>query len=297
MAVFGLHIWKNARIAFAFCAVLSVVSGCTKPPDISVSDLDDIDFAAALQGCCAAQERHSDLAIRLIDNELNSLMPIAHSIVLRRSYLQDQPAAAAHLLGAAQPLDLILIENRARLSGANGDGFFGHSALYTGSEADLRRLGIWHHPAVSRFHARIRAGGVAIESIDLGVRLADVATMLEADHAATFRPVGLSDRRKAEALIYLFSEIGRPFDHHFDLDTLDVVYCTQLIHLALPEMNMPVRVSYGRRVIWPDEVATKSLLGETGFRFLTSVRGTAHGWHAEGRDMLAARILQAWDML
>ncbi len=276
---------------------LSALIGCAKPPEITPADLAEIDFDAALTSCCAAIETHSPAAIRLIDNELNSLLPLAHNIVLRPSYLEGQVDAQAFLLGDAKPLDLILVNNGSRLSGANSDGYFGHSALYTGSESDLRGLGIWNHPAVAKFHQRIRAGGIAIESIDLGVRLSDAPTLMEADHAAIFRATGLSRSRKAEALIYLFTEIGRPFDHHFDLDRDDGVFCTELIHDALPEMRMPVRFSYGRRVIWPDEVATKSFVQETGFRFLTSIRGTPVGWFEEDQDMLAARILQAWGQL
>lgn len=270
------------------------LTGCVNLPEIDAAELRNIDFDTALAECCAATETHSPTAIRLIDNELNSLIPLSHSIVLRHAYLQNQPEAHSVLLGDAQPLDLILINNRARLSGAIGEGYFGHSALYIGTENDLRGLGIWDHPAVAKFQERIRAGGIAIESIDLGVRLADAATLMEADHAAIFRATGLSRGRIAEALIYLFTEIGRPFDNHFDLDRDDGVFCTELIHDALPEMQMPVRFSYGRRAIWPDEVATKSLLGETGFRFLRSVRGSPNGWYEEDQDMLSAHILQAW---
>lgn len=295
--VFPNKISRYIRAILAICAGILTISSCTKLPEVTQDDLAQIDFETALENCCAVQDTHSPAVINLIDNELNSLLPLAHNIVLRESYLENQPDALAVLLGDAQPLDMVLIANRSRLSGANGEGYLGHSALYTGSESDLRALGIWDHPAVAKFHERIRAGGIAIESIDYGVQLSTITDLMEADQAAVFRPKGLSRARTAEALIYLFTEIGRPFDTHFDLDTDDVVFCTQLINDALPEMNMPVRYSYGRRVIWPDEVAVSSLLNETGFQFLTFVRGTPTSWQEESGDMLAARILQAWGQL
>lgn len=221
-------------------------------------------------------------------------MPITRGTVLRQAYLQDQPTAQERLLSQARPLDLILISNKSRLSGAGGEGYFGHSAFFTGNEAQLRALGVWHNPAIVPYHGAIRAGGLAIESLDIAVRLSDAPTLLEADAAALFRTTGISRARRQAAVIRLFSEIGRPFDNAFRLDDDAAWYCTELIWRVLPEANLPLTRSYGRMVIWPDEVAAKSLLGETKFRFVRFVRGNPKSWAEGSRDQMAASIVAQW---
>jgi len=47
-------------------------------------------------------------------------------------------------------------------------------------------------------------------------------------------------------------------------------------------------------VIWPDEIASQSLLGTTGFRFVTYVEGGDGGWRTGSADLMASRILAAW---
>ncbi|HGG04842.1 MAG TPA: hypothetical protein ENK28_05235 [Aliiroseovarius sp.] len=289
--------WPWAKVLtyrFGGLAALLAAAACAKPPDVTSADLARIDFASALKSCCANTDKYPLWFINSLERNSISIVPLSRGIVLRKSYLQDDAAAEQALLGSARPLDLILISNKSRLSGAVGDGYFGHSAVYTGTEADLRALGVWDHPAVAKFHERIRAGGIAIESIDQGVRLSNTHMLMEADSAALFRTTGVSRSRQKAAIIQLFTEIGKPFDNNFDLDTSDAIFCTELINDALPELNMPVRVTYGRRVIWPDEVATGALLEENGFRFEIYLKGSPVGWREESWQAMAARILQEW---
>lgn len=270
------------------------VSGCSKAPEIAEADIAGINFTPALQTCCAGEDKYPIALVNAVETNSISSFPLTRSIVLRQSYLQDEPEAHAVLLDQAKPLDIILIANGSRLSGAIGDGYFGHSALIIGSEADLRALGVWSHPAITPFHERIRAGGIAIESIDHGVHLSDAHTLLETDSAALFQVTGLNRAETRAGLIHLFREIGKPFDHHFDLDTPESVFCTELIHDAVPSLDIPVTITYGRRVVWPDEVATQSLLGNTGYRFAAYVKGSPFGWRQESQQVMAAQILQAW---
>lgn len=282
------------RLLVRVCpVVLGLVAGCAplrvQPPETEPASLN-----AALEACCGKHQTFPTWLAEAAESSAAWVMPITRGTVLRAAHLQDQPAAQDYLLSQARPLDLILISNKSRLSGAGGEGYFGHSAFYTGDEAQLRALGVWHHPAITPYHARIRAGGLAIESLDIAVRLSDAPTLLEADAAALFRTTGISRARRQEAVIRAFSEIGRPFDNTFRLDDDAAWYCTELIWRVLPEADLPLTQSYGRQVIWPDEVATKSLLGQTKFRFVDYVWGRPGGWARGTRDLMASRIVAHW---
>ena len=292
----GFAMKKSGKLhRWAVMGPLLLAIGCARLSEAPPEPLpDDATLRVGLARCCAGADTYPLPVVQVVESAASSIVPVSRAIMVRAPYLQDQPGARARLLDGAQPLDMVLIANRAHLSGAVGVGYFGHSLLIVGSEAQLRALGVWDDPAVVPFHDRIRAGGLAIEAIEGGVHLATADQVMDSDASAVFRPVGLSPARKRAAVIELFREIGKPFDVHFDLATEEALFCTELINRVLPEENLPITTAYGRKVIWPDDVAAASILGKTGFRLRTYVEGSPTGWRvADWRDM-AARMLAAW---
>ena len=283
-----LHRW-------AVLGPLLLAMGCARLSEAPPAPLpDDATLRAALEACCAGPDTYPLPVVQVVESAASSIVPFSRAVLLRAPYLQDRPGARAALLDGAQPLDMVLIANRAHLSGAVGVGYFGHSLLIVGDEAQLRALGVWDDPAVVPFHDRIRAGGLAIEAIEGGVHLANADQVMDSDASALLRPSGLSTARKRAAIVALFREIGKPFDVHFDLATEEALFCTELIDRVLPEANLPITTAYGRKVIWPDEVAAASLLGRTGFRLQTYVEGSPTGWREAGWQEMAVKMLAAW---
>ena len=62
----------------------------------------------------------------------------------------------------------------------------------------------------------------------------------------------------------------------------------------MPEMRLPARLVYGRRLILPDEVVAATVRGRTGFTFLRYVRAGRDGWEALGRDKVEEDLLAEW---
>jgi len=147
------------------------------------------------------------------------------------------------------------------------------------------------------YRALFEAGDVSIEAIDGGVRLSRPEQLFEADAAALFHAKKLSFARKRQVVRWLLARLGRPFDNRFDLTDNKALYCTELIHAALPEMNLPVTKTFGRAVVWPDEVAAHSMIGKTGFTFRRFVHADRNGWHIGQRNQMAARVLAAWNAI
>jgi hypothetical protein len=234
-------------------AGLAVLAGCGLPPRAP-------DYAAppedVLLGCCLTPERYpswyargAEVTAPLYSGQLGRQKG-------RPGLLLAHAGAVARITDRLQPLDLIVLRNAGRKSGRIIPGHFSHVAVYLGTEAELRRAGLWHDAALAPHRAAIRAGRVFVQSDIRGVVLSPVRDALNTDAAAILRPQG--DDRHAR-LAELVGQIGLPFDTSFDLRTADRVSCTQLVQQNLPEMGFPVRVVYGRPLVLPDDIAARAL--------------------------------------
>lgn len=197
----------------------------------------------------------------------------------RPGYLSSD-AAALHYVGSRlEPLDIILFSNKHRLSGHTGGSLFGHSAVYLGSERELRRLGMWNDPAVAPHQAEIRKGMTIIESEQRrGVALSPLSHVVETDRLIVVRPQMSGDRERRKAIGNLFGRIGTRFDHHFRLEEAERVFCTELIDQAIPQLHLPQRTLYGRRLILPDDIAAQAAAGQGKLCFVTYLAADRKGW-------------------
>ena len=88
--------------------------------------------------------------------------------------------------------------------------------------------------------------------------------------------------------------MGTPFDYHFDVSDADSIYCAELLYVAMPELQWPVREIYGRPSLLPDEMAAEALRGRNGLHFLGYIYGTPHEWGVGSRAMLGQVIARHW---
>ena len=211
----------------------------------------------------------------------------------RNGHLNSGSGALAYLQARMWPLDVFLFSNKHRLSGHTGAGMFGHSAVYLGSERDLKAMGLWNHPAVVPHHQAIREGRSVIESAQAhGTALAPVAHLADTDRVVLLRP-RIGSERKQAAIVRLFALVGTRFDHHYRLDESERVFCTELIELGMPELRLPRRETYGREVILPDDVAKLAIAGKGRLRFVAYLRADHERWESAGPAALDADIGRA----
>jgi hypothetical protein len=140
-----------------------------------------------------------------------------------------------------QPGDIFLERRNWFLSNAFLPGFWPHSALYIGTEDDLKALGIADRPEVKRrwaeYTRRGHDGGVhtILESVSDGVIFNTAEESMHADHVAILRP-RLTREQIGEAIVRAFSHQGKPYDFEFDFFTSDKLVCTELIYRAYEGM-------------------------------------------------------------
>lgn len=271
--------------------LLLFVSACTAVPKPAQAPLSG---NARLGECCQRPERYPNGLVALAEPFAPAIGKLVAAAVWRKGYLLRHEPALDAVLAGLQPLDIITVNNKGRLSGHAIPGQFGHAAIYVGTERQLRRAGVWDQPAIRKHHDAIRKGALFIEADNKGVHLSTAPLALDADAVAHLRPTGLSPARRRQALGEFYKRVGMPFDYYFDLDTTACTFCTELVNTVLPEMRLPQRRVYGRRLILPDEVVAATLRGRTGFAFLRYVRADRDGWETLGREAVTEDLRAAW---
>ena len=206
--------------------------------------------------------------------------------------LSGNVRAEAALTEQLQPLDLVFTGNKSYIWGNIIPGRFTHGVVYLGTEAQLRRAGLWELAALAPLRDDIRAGKLFVEAVTPKVRTISATKLIEADTAAILRPrLGENARRQAYAT--LARNIGVPYDFAFEVATTDKLACTELVNLAMPGLEFTTREAYGREVIFPDEVVAQAIRGES-MRVVGYMVGTDGGFAWRNTQSLMADIAAYW---
>ena len=278
--------------AAAALAVLAVLAGCAGGPPLDAPA--GPTALADVAECCTGAGDYPVWALELADAN-DELMRAVGLIQLRRGRLEAVPEARALVEAALRPLDVVFVHNRNRVSGQLIPGQFTHGAVYLGTEAQLRAVGLWDRPALAPWRDAIRAGAVFLEAVDGGVRLATGDVVLNTDAVVALRPRGMD---RGAVLERGLGRMGVPFDMHFDATDPGELFCAELIGemytaAPLPRTAVPLE---GRETILIDRIVAGALTGDLPFALVGYVRADARGGVAAlSAEALARDILAAWD--
>jgi hypothetical protein len=163
------------------------------------------------------------------------------------------------LAGNLRPGDILLEKTPFRLTDLLIPGYWGHAAIWAGTETELRALGIWDHPAVRPHHAAIQEGRQVIEALRSGVVTNRLGRFLNVDDLLVLRPRDPEAAVQAARLVRAFRQIGKGYDFNFDVESTDRIVCSELIYQVYTEMSWPTSKALGRATISPDQVAVRAL--------------------------------------
>ncbi|MEZ5685178.1 MAG: YiiX/YebB-like N1pC/P60 family cysteine hydrolase [Paracoccaceae bacterium] len=279
------------RKSFPFLAlgVGLALAACTPPdPGEAARKLKGTELAH----CCDNAEFYPPPVMQLADPLMPVLGPVFGNIVFRSGHL-EQPEARSAILAKLQPMDLLALSSKNRLSGKTLPGLFGHVVLYLGDEADLKRAGLWDDPAVQPHHAAIRAGQHFIEADTNGVHLSDASHALATDALAVLRLRKGCDEAACDARA-AFATLGRSYDFTFDGTDPDKLYCTELAAIGLPGVTMPQRRLYNYDLVLPDDLAALVLARKSELKLVSYFAGSETGWAETGRRGMLADLKGWW---
>ena len=179
----------------------------------------------------------------------------------RRGRLYRRPELTASIRQELRAGDILLEKTPFRLTDMLIPGFWGHAAIWTGSEEELKALGIWQHPLVAQYHADIRQGRMVVEALRPGVRLNPLEHFLNIDDMAILRARDLDGNTDAQAAVVLqaLRQIGKAYDFNFDVETTDTIVCSELIYQVYTGIEWPTQKTLGRSTISPDHIAVRAL--------------------------------------
>jgi hypothetical protein len=161
-----------------------------------------------------------------------------------------------------RPMDMILEKTPFRATDRFIPGYYGHAAIYVGTEADLKAFAVWDHPAVQAHHEAIKNGAVIVEALRPGVQINTLEHFTDIDDFAILRlNQAMSYEETQDHLIRTFQQIGKKYDFSFDVETGKEIVCSELQFVVY--VNVPFNTSkiVGRSTISVDQAAEQGLTG------------------------------------
>ncbi|MEJ2001836.1 MAG: YiiX/YebB-like N1pC/P60 family cysteine hydrolase [Maritimibacter sp.] len=284
------QIWTRSAGWIALALGLAACSAAQVP-------MDEVTAAKApgeiVADCCSGAGDYPDWAIELADANVE-LMRQVGLIQLRRGYMGQIPEAVSLVKASLEPLDIVFLHNRNRMSGQLIPGQFTHGAIYMGTEAQLRAAGLWHLKALDPWREQIARGDIYMEAVDGGVRLAPAEVVLNTDAVVMLRPQGMS---RAAILNRGMERMGVPFDMRFDAGDHSKLFCAELIGEMYPAAHLPHSPvpALNRETILIDKIVAGVLSLNLPFRLVGYVKADAKGSaRALSAQALAWDIHQAW---
>ncbi len=179
----------------------------------------------------------------------------------RKGKLYGRSNVLKELKGTLAAGDILLEKTPFRLTDKLIPGYWGHAAVWIGTERELRDLGIWDHPVVARYHDEIREGRLVVEALRSGVEMNSLEHFLNIDSIGILREPGLDGQARADTILKALRQVGKPYDFNFDVESKGRVYCSKLVYLSYSGIDWPTKKSLGRATFTPDDVAVKAVQG------------------------------------
>ena len=176
----------------------------------------------------------------------------------RKGKLYMKSDVLAKVSGSLRAGDILLEKTPFRLTDKLIPGYWGHAAVWIGSETELKELGIWGNPLVARYHDEIREGRLVVEALRSGVEMNSLDHFLNIDSIGVLRKTDLSREARANTIIQALRQVGKPYDFNFDVESKGRVYCSKLVYLSYSDIDWPTKRSLGRTTFTPDDVAVRA---------------------------------------
>lgn len=164
------------------------------------------------------------------------------------------------LKSTLKPLDILIERTPFRLTDKLIPGYYGHVAMWLGTEEELIELGIWNHPLIIPHQKAIQSGHSLLESVRIpGVRLSTLDDFLDIDDLLILRRRAMDPNLMNDYLLSAIDLIGRPYDFNFDVETSNEIICSEVVYHTFNDMYWPADKTLGRFSVSPDQVAYRAL--------------------------------------
>lgn len=179
----------------------------------------------------------------------------------RNGKLYQSAEVAANIKSMLRPGDILLEKTPFRATDRFIPGFWGHNAIWLGTEAEVKKLGLWDHPSFKPIQEKIKNGDAILEALRPGVTLNTVEHFLDIDDMAVLRIKNISEEELKATLIRTASQYGKKYDFNFDVETQHQLVCSELMFMAYVDIPWRTEKTLGRHTINPDAIAEQAIKG------------------------------------
>ncbi|MBT7608232.1 MAG: hypothetical protein HN576_00655 [Bacteriovoracaceae bacterium] len=180
-------------------------------------------------------------------------------------------------------LDVIFDKTGFRLTDSFIPGHFTHTAIWSGTEQELRELNVWNNlPALYEraqknynykgpsFQKSIKTGHYIIEALRPGVQINNLRHFIDIDDLVFLRPKSceneirtnddngnpkcLTSKMKTKYLLESFKQIGKDYDFNFDVNTGERIVCSELVYRTFIDTAFETNLSMGRHTFVSDQI-------------------------------------------
>lgn len=201
-------------------------------------------------------ERHGISLFSMVFGNAVGLVETRKGKLYRKQPIREQ------LTGTLQAGDVLLEKTPFRLTDKLIPGYWGHAAVWIGTEKELRELGIWDNPLVKRYHDQIHQGRGVVEALRSGVEMNPLDQFMNIDSVGVLRKQNISRDDRVRVILQSLRQVGKPYDFNFDVESKERVYCSKLVYLTYSGVEWPTKKSLGRTTFTPDDVANRALAGD-----------------------------------
>lgn len=201
------------------------------------------------------------------------LAPIVRNMRTPSGRLFYRNGLEAHLRSKLKPLDIIATRSRPAMTRLMIPSHFTHAMIWLGTEAEMRRLGVWDLPGIRQHHDELRKGHSILESSKDSVHLSPFSEMINLDELVILRDTRRNPKRFRRKYAALFERLGATFDYSFDYGDSSRLTCAELVADVYPEYGIPVRYTTGRKSIIPDDLVRIGLDAGSPLQFQSWIHG------------------------
>ncbi|PIQ56713.1 MAG: hypothetical protein COW01_03660 [Bdellovibrionales bacterium CG12_big_fil_rev_8_21_14_0_65_38_15] len=217
----------------------------------------------------------------------------AGSVKFRKGMMWQDQELNNKIESMLLPMDIITEKTPFILTDKLIPGHFGHNSFWLGTEAELKKMGIWDQEYFKPYQAAVKQGYNIIETDRSGTHLKKLSEWMNIDEIAVIRRNDRPTEFKAinEFYAVLMAQHGKTYDFNFDVETTDKLVCSELLYQAFGDVRWPTEAYLGRFTISPDNVAEVIVQKNTPFELIYShERGEDKIDHLKGLEQLASDL-------
>ena len=180
-------------------------------------------------------------------------------VEVRKGKLYDNPMVTETVKSTLKAGDLLLEKTPFRLTDKLIPGYYGHIAVYIGTQEQLEELGIWDDPIVVAHKDEIIGGKVIAEALRDGVQLNSVEHFLNIDDLVVMYDTVETLQEKRDRIILTLKQLGKEYDYEYDVEDNTKIICSELVYVTYLSVEWETEVVIGVETISPDNVVVKAL--------------------------------------